>query len=258
MWKVDTLTVKKAIIAGSGMEEGFEIVSKQKVRTAYGEVEVAYVLLEGVKTIFLPRHGFKHTVPPHSINYRANIASLKKLGVDRVIATQAVGSINEMFKPGDVVIVNDFIDFTKGRPSTFFEGPKVVHADLTEPYCREVRACLIEGCRRAGLRTYERGVYVCTEGPRFESPAEIRMFKILGGDVVGMTGLPEAILAREASICYASLCIVTNMAAGMQNKITASEVEEVVKKMRPNIIKALAEALKLTSEKCGYGCCRAT
>ncbi|RLF12206.1 MAG: S-methyl-5'-thioadenosine phosphorylase [Thermoprotei archaeon] len=250
--------MKIGIIAGSGMEELADGAPRQKVKTTYGEAEVAYVSLQGIEVVLLPRHGFSHTVPPHRVNYRANIASLKKLGVERVIATAAVGSLNDEFKPGDLVVVNDFLDFTKSRPPSFHEGLKVIHVDLTTPYCPEVRACLIEGCRKSGVEVHDGGVYVCTEGPRFETPAEIRMFRRLGGDVVGMTGLPEAVLAREAGLCYASLCIVTNMAAGMQARITASEVVEVMRRVRPTVVKVLAEALHLIPDKRGCGCSQAS
>src|SRR5690606_29757669 len=193
--------------------------------TPYGEVEVQIGRYKGVEVAFMPRHGKGHSIPPHRINYRANIWGLKMLGVEVILATAAVGSINPEMKPGNFVIVDQFLDFTKGRTSTFFDDGSqgVVHVDVTEPYCPAVREVLIETGRELGLRLHDRGTYVCVEGPRFETAAEIRAFRILGGDVVGMTSVPEAVLAREAGICYAAMAMVTNMGAGMEERPLSHE-----------------------------------
>lgn len=213
--------------------------------TRFGSVEVSLTEMGGVEAAVLPRHGSAHTAPPHRVSYRANISALKKLGAVRILATGAVGSLREHIRPGMAVVVDDFIDLTKSRPPTLYEGPRVVHVDMTEPFCPELRMALLEASRRAGLEALDGGVYVCTEGPRFETPAEIRAIRILGGDVVGMTVATEATLAREAGLCYAALCLVTNMAAGMQSIVTAEEVAEIMSRAKHKVLKSLEEAVAL-------------
>ncbi len=207
------------IIGGTGVYDPaiMEGVHEKVVGTDYGEVKIMMGDYQGEAVAFLPRHGGDHSVPPHLINYRANIKALYKLGVKRIIATAAVGSLNFEYKPGTIVIVDQFIDFTKGRIPTFFAGDErgVVHVDMTEPYCPEVRKALFEAAELTGTDVFDRGTYVCTEGPRFETAAEIKMFKTMGGDVIGMTAVPEAVLARELGICYATVSMVTNYAAGI-------------------------------------------
>jgi len=177
----------------------------------------------------LPRHGPEHSVPPHMINYRANIAGLADLGVKDIIATSAVGSMNVEFRVGELGLVQQFIDFTKRRESTFFDE-SVKHTDMTNPYSEALNEKLLRAAR--GLRMKLRGglIYVCTEGPRFESAAEVKMFRGLGGDVVGMTGLPEVVLANEKGIRYASVVVATNWAPGMQKKVSQEEVLKVMKR----------------------------
>ncbi|RLF15406.1 MAG: S-methyl-5'-thioadenosine phosphorylase [Thermoprotei archaeon] len=236
--------LRLGIIAGSGLEKLLEGV-REKIGTPYGSIEASMVKLGEEEALLVPRHGFNHSVPPHKVNYRANLYAMYLKGVARVIALSAVGSLREHIKPGQFVVVDDLLDFTKSRPTTFYEGPRVVHVDMTNPYCPEIRTALVEACRRLGVDVHVGGVYVCTEGPRFETPAEIRMFRMLGGDVVGMTGVPEVQLARELKLCYATLCVVTNMAAGMQERVTVEEVERVMSRTRPLVLKVLLEASKL-------------
>lgn len=236
---------KVAIIGGSGLENALKIVEAKNINTPYGQVKISYSVLHGIEVIFLPRHGKKHEKPPHMINYRGNIWALRDLGVERIIASNAVGGIRDGLKPGDFVAIHDFIDFTKKRPLTFYDGPKVVHIDVTEPYCPEVRSILIEAAKELSVKVWETGVYACMEGPRFETPSEIKMLRLLGADVVGMTSVPEVVLARELGMCYASLCIVTNYAAGMQERISAEEVSEIMKEKVPIVL----EIFKLTVRK---------
>jgi 5'-methylthioadenosine phosphorylase len=240
--------VRLAIIGGTGVYDPRVLTDlrEEVITTPYGDAAVRIGTYEGEPVAFLARHGVKHSVPPHLINYRANIWALKKLGVERIIATTAVGSLNPNMKPGDFVLVDQFIDFTKGRASTFFEGGEqgVVHTDVTEPYCPELRAILAEAASRAGVAVHQGGCYVCTEGPRFETPAEIRMFAKWGGDLVGMTNVPEVVLAREVGICYSTISMVTNFAAGISpNALTHDEVLEVMAANAENLKKLVMASL---------------
>ncbi len=209
-----------AIIGGSGVYDPgiLSDIREIKMDTPYYSSAVLKVgTYQGEEIAFMARHGEKHALPPHRVNYHANIWALKMLGVERVLATAAVGSTNPMMRPGDFVIVDDFLDFTKTRSYTFFEGEEdgVVHTDFTTPYCPQLRQLLLETAARLGVTAHDGGVYACTEGPRFETPAEIRMIRQLGGDLVGMTNVPEVVLAHEAGLCYSLIAMVTNMAAGI-------------------------------------------
>ena len=244
-----------AIIGGSGVYQvpGLDLTPRT-VETPYGPVELFVTHGADEELLFLPRHGPRHTIPPHRINYRANIWALHQLGVERVIGTGAVGSLREDFAPGDCVLADGFIDFTRSRPLTFFEGEAVVpggptgvvHTDMTEPYCPELRRLLVDVAAAENVSIHDGGCYVCTEGPRFESTAEIRAYRTLGADIVGMTNLPEVILARELGMCYALIAMVTNYAAGMTvSRLTHAEVVETmrdnVRKIRTITWRALAQ-----------------
>lgn len=230
------------IIGGSGV---YEITKKadsctnELVKTDYGDVEVSILDICSKKVAFIPRHASGHSIPPHKINYRANIDALKNVGVTKIIATNSVGSMNEDMPPGSFVIPDDFLDFSQDRVKTFYED-KVVHIDVTEPYCPSLRDILDKsGDVILG------GTYVCTEGPRFETPAEIKMFKMLGGDLVGMTGVPEVTLAREREICYNSICIVSNFASGIsEDELTIDEVFEMVAKMEDDLLELIYNFIK--------------
>ena len=247
-----------AIIGGSALE-GFPTAGEiGSVETPYGRSsEVFVVEVSGLRVLFMPRHGVGHSLPPHRVNYRANVWALKRLGVERIVATNAVGAINPSMRPGDLVVPHDLIDFTKLRPTTFYDEAPVTHVDVSQVYCPEVRRALIEACREAGVRFWDRGVLVCTEGPRFETPAEIRMFRLLGADIVGMTGFPEPILARELGMCYATLCFVSNMAAGLQDRVSVEEVLRMGEKVRGVVVKVLTEAIPKIPERRGCPCVRA-
>lgn len=243
-----------AIIGGSGLYDmdimtGVEQVT---IETKYGEAAAAVGLMEGKRVAFMPRHGAKHSVPPHLVNYRANIAALEQIGVKRILATVSVGSLNMDMKPGHLVFVNQFIDFTKSRPSTFFEGGEdgVVHTDVTDPYCRQLRELLMDVSRDLDRPVHKDGVYVCTEGPRYETPAEIKMFRILGGDLVGMTNVPEVVLAREKGICYAAIAVVTNFAAGISpHPLTHREVLDEMRASHQDLRELLKRAVLAVPEE---------
>jgi 5'-methylthioadenosine phosphorylase len=254
--------MKKAIISGSGFYDPnmLENVREQIVTTKLGEAKVMIGELKGEEVAFLPRHGRDHSVPPHKINYRANFLTLKKLGVEQVIATAAVGSLNSQMAPGDCVAVDQFLDFTKSRPVTFFEGGDlgVYHVDFTEPYCRFVREAIVKAAKTCQIKIHDGGTYVCTEGPRFETPAEIKMFGILGGDLVGMTTVPEVVLARELGICYGTVAMVTNFAAGISpTPLTHQEVLDIMaentEKLRRLLFQALLELPAERHCQCGPG-----
>lgn len=248
-----------AIIGGTGVYDP-KILSdlrEERVQTAYGETLVKIGILRGREVAFLARHGSGHSVPPHRINYRANIAALRRLGVKRVLSTAAVGSCNPEMIPGHFVIVNDFIDFTKARNHTFFEGgPEgVVHTDFSDPYCPELRVLLAQAALGLGITAHPGGVYVCTEGPRFETPAEVRMFARLGGDLLGMTNVPEVVLAREAGLCYGLIAMVTNAAAGLTGQpLSHQEVLEIMSKNNENLKRLVMETIERIPEERGCGC----
>jgi 5'-methylthioadenosine phosphorylase len=214
------------VITGTGVTEHFELGIPKEVKTEYGRA-VVYVR-DGGDYVVIPRHGAAHKVPPHGINYRANIAALEQLGVREVVATGAVGSMNPRFRVGELGVLEQFLDFTKRRQNTFFED-RVVHADMTYPYSRRINMELSAAAKRMGIKLQQHLVYVCAEGPRFETAAEINMYKILGGDVVGMTGVPEVVLANEKKIGYSSVVIATNWAAGMQPSVSHELVLKVMK-----------------------------
>ncbi len=222
-----------AVIGGTGVYDPsiFENIKEGTLQTPYGDINYTKGSYKGKNVIFVARHGSHHSIPPHLINYRANIWGLKKLGVTHIISTTAVGSLNLNFKPGHFVLTDQFLDFTKSRVSTFFEGGKdgVVHVDVTNPYCPELRALIEANAKKLNLPIHNGGTYVCTEGPRFETPAEIKMYKQLGADTVGMTNVPEVVLAAEAEMAYSTISMVTNFAAGISKEpLTHQEVLEVM------------------------------
>ncbi len=250
-----------AVIGGSGVYV-LDLLNPQVtvVDTPYGKSpEVVVGELGGRGLAFLPRHGKGHTVPPHLVNYRANLWALKELGVTRVLATTAAGSLNPRMRPGELVLLDQFIDFTKRRPVTFYEGEGgVVHVDVTQPYCPELRGLLIKTAQGLKLRLHPRGTYGCTEGPRFETAAEIRMMHRLGCDLVGMTNVPECTLARELSMCYAAVSVVTNFAAGISKvKLTHAEVAELMAANIERVKKLVVAAIRRIPRARGCACERA-
>lgn len=244
--------IRIAVIGGTGVynPDLLEDIHTVEVRTPFGLISARVGKYQGKEVAFLARHGEEHAIPPHLVNYRANIWGLKRLGVKNILATAAVGSLNAGMKPKEFVFVDQFLDFTRSRPQTFVEKG-VVHLDMTEPYCPELRKLLAETAREIGLDHHFGGTYVCSEGPRFETPAEIRMFRHFGGDVVGMTSVPEVVLAREAGICYATVAMVTNFAAGISvRRLSHQEVVEVMSENLDNIRKLILNAItRLDSER---------
>jgi len=219
--------MKFALIGGTGLYELGSDLQRREVATRFGTAVVYEGEFAGRPILFLARHGVAHDVPPHRVPYQANLAALKQLGVTHCIASSAVGTLNPDIPPGRLALLTDFIDQTDGRPRTFFD--QVVHLDYTTPYCPTLRAALAAEATKQGLDFHGQATYLCTNGPRFETPAEIQMYRQWGADLVGMTNVPEVVLAREAEICYATVAIATNDAAGVTgHTLTHGEVETMM------------------------------
>lgn len=221
-----------AVIGGSGFATlgGLVELGRERPETAYGppSAEIIHGRLGDGEILFLPRHGPAHSIPPHRIDYRANVWALKASGAERVVGLAAVGGIGAGFGPGVLTVPDQLIDYTYGRAQTFFdgEGGEVVHIDFTEPYCAELRADLLAAAAAAGVAVVDGGTYGVVQGPRLETAAEVRRLERDGCDLVGMTGMPEAALAREAGLCYACCAFVVNWAAGKaEGEILMTEIE---------------------------------
>ena len=219
------------IIGGSGLTrlKALQVERQEIVATPYGEpsAPLTFGHFDGGPVVFLPRHGGAHTIPPHRVNYRANLWALKSAGVERIIGMAAVGGIT--LPPGALCVPDQLIDYTWGREHTLFEADlsSVTHIDFTEPYCQDLRQDLLDAGAQAGVALADGGTYGATQGPRLESAAEIRRLERDGCDMVGMTGMPEASLARELGLCYASLALSVNWAAGKsEGPITMAEIEQ--------------------------------
>lgn len=209
-----------AIIGGSGLTQlaNLEVVAREIVRTPYGDASGAITLgrIRGEPVAFLARHGYGHTIPPHKVNYRANMWALAQQQAKYVVAVASVGGIRSDLTPGSLAIPDQIIDYTHGRDFTYFHGTdrSVVHIDFTQPYCETLRQRLVAAAAHAGEPVHVGGTYAATQGPRLESAAEIDRLERDGADMVGMTGMPEAALARELGLCYAAMAVVVNHAAG--------------------------------------------
>jgi 5'-methylthioinosine phosphorylase len=241
-----------AIIGGTGLTdlEGLEITRREVVHTPYGEPSGAltFGMFAGKEVVFLARHGYGHTIPPHKVNFRANIWALRHTGVSQVIAVAAVGGIRQDMLPGRLAFPDQIIDYTWARGHTFFEEDLayVTHVDFTEPYCSELRARLIEAAGKAGLDASGNGTYGATQGPRLETAAEINRLERDGCDMVGMTGMPEAALARELELCYATCAVIANWAAGRaEGPITMEEIDRCLKAGMQKVRTLLQHALPL-------------
>lgn len=236
------------VIGGSGVYkiDEIEILKDDSLITPFGIFEYTLGKYLDKEIVFVARHGKRHQIPPHLIPYRKIIWGMKELNVKYIIATSACGSLNENMMPGDFVIIDQFIDFTDGRESTFFDTPgDFKHIDMTEPYSIVLRELIKKVFNKLNLKFHEKGTYITMNGPRYETKAEIRMLKLLGGDLVGMTGTPEVILANELGIHYASIGIVTNFAAGISDKkISHEEVVEMMNSKLPILKKVILETIK--------------
>ena len=227
-------TAEIGIFGGTGIyDSGLLKESKEiTIDTPYGKTSDSITIGEfnGRKVAFMPRHGKKHTIPPHLINYKANIWAFKELGVKRIIAPSAVGSLKEEFEPGNFALPTQFIDFTKSRKGTFSEDGRVIHISVADPFCPELQNIILDVANEQQVKIHSDATYVCIEGPRFSTKAESKFFKSTGADIIGMTLVPECQLAREAQICYASISTVTDYDVWAEKPVTAKEVMETLSK----------------------------
>jgi len=230
------------VIGGSGLYRLLEDVDVVRIETPYGSPsdEVTIGTAGGRRVAFIPRHGRHHTLPPAAINYRANLWALSSVGVTRVIAPSAAGSLQPRIKPGDFVVCDQFVDRTSGREDTFFAaGPKVVHVSTAHPYCPVLRELATDAARARGLPIHERGTVVVIQGPRFSTRAESRWFSSMGWEVINMTQYPEVSLARELEMCYVNLSLITDYDAGLEDdpNVKPVSVEDVTALFADNIAK---------------------
>ncbi|MFH0799413.1 MAG: S-methyl-5'-thioadenosine phosphorylase [Pseudomonadota bacterium] len=249
------------IIGGSGLYQmgGVRVTEERQVETPFGKPSDAIVLgsLGGTDVVFLPRHGRGHRILPHEINYRANIYALKELGVTNIISVSAVGSMKEKIKPGQLVIVDQFIDMTKGRTQTFFGDGIAAHVSFADPVCARLKTAAAAAAKKMGVEVHDGGAYVCIEGPMFSSRAESNVYRSWGVDVIGMTNYQEARLAREAEICYATIALATDYDCWRVSEESV-DVAMVIRILQENVAKAQGVIREmLPGLACGEGCpCR--
>ncbi len=250
--KADVAIIGGTGVYSEGMLEDPEMVSED---TPFGKPSSGIITgdFKGVKVAFLFRHGSpKHVIPPHGINFRANLWALKELGVKRIIGTAAVGSLRDEMHPGDIVIPDQIIDMGK-EVLTFYDGPQVVHVSFADPFCPELRKMLIETVKGLGMKCHGRGTYLRVEGPRFSTRAESRMFRQFA-DVIGMTCIPEAVLARELGICYSCIAMITDYDVYREKPVEAGNVLKTVKENAEKTERIIREVLAKMPEKRGCEC----
>jgi len=227
-------TAEIGIFGGTGIYDS-ELLQDSKeitIETPYGKTSDTITIGEfkGKKIAFMPRHGKKHSIPPHMINYCANIWAFKELGITRIVSPSAVGSLKEEIKPGDFVLPTQFIDFTKSRKNSFSKEGKVIHISVADPFCPELQEIVSETANNQDITLHEDCTYACIEGPRFSTKAESRFYKSTGSDIIGMTLVPECQLAREAQMCYVSISTVTDYDVWAEKPVTAKEVMDTLSK----------------------------
>ena len=243
------------VIGGSGLYEmeGLEEVRTVAIKSPFGDPSDSFVvgLLDGIRVAFLPRHGKGHRIQPSSLNFRANIYAMKKLGAQWIVGVSAVGSMKESIHPGDMVIPSQFIDQTKGRPSTFFSGGIVAHISFADPVCPILSQILYEAGQEVGATVHKDGTYLCIEGPQFSTRAESRLFRTWGVDIIGMTNLPEAKLAREAEICYSTIAFATDYDCWHEaaEDVSIGEVLRILSQSTKTAKSAIRKALKHLPDK---------
>lgn len=253
-----------AVIGGSGLYSLAPDLENYEADTPYGRPssKIAIGRIGPRSVAFITRHGQRHVIPPHKVPYRANIAALKQLGVTRVIATSAVGSLNPDYKPGDFVLVDQFVNMTHGREDTFFDGEPVVHVSTAEPYCPELRSLCARIAEKQGVSFHDRGTVVVIQGPRFSTKAESRAFGRQGFDLIGMTQYPEVALAREQCMCYACIAMVTDYDVGLEGSpgikpVSAKEITGIFNENVSKVKRLLLELIPAIPEERGCTCMNA-
>ncbi len=250
------------IIGGTGLYDPnlLKNVEEAEVKTPYGAPSDSFTIgeLSGRHVAFLARHGKKHTIRPTDVNSRANICAFKKLGVERILAVSTVGSLKEEFKPGDLAFVDQFIDRTTRREQSFYTEGRVCHISVAEPMCPEMRRVLKAVAKQAKIEAHGTATYVCIEGPRFSTKAESNLFRNWGADVVGMTLVPECVLAREAEICYASVAAVTDYDCWKDHSVSTEEIVSTMKanieKVKKIVVETVAKLPKARACDCKTAC----
>ncbi len=246
------------IIGGTGLYDPqlLKNIEEVTVDTPYGSPSDAITVgeLVGRRVAFLPRHGKKHTIRPTDVNSRANIFALKKLGIKRILAPSAVGSLKEDYKPGDIVFADQFIDRTTKREQSFYTEKLVCHVSVAEPMCPELRQTLITIAKEIGIRAHPAGTYVCIEGPRFSTKAESKLFRSWDADIIGMTLVPECVLAREAELCYASISTVTDYDVWKDHVVSADEVIATMKTSVEKVKRIILETCARLPKECACEC----
>lgn len=244
-------TAEIGVIGGSGFYSLIEDAEEHRVETPYGAPSDVITLgvVSGRTVAFLPRHGRHHHLPPHGINYRANIYALKSLGCTRVLGPCAAGSLQPHVQPGDLVICDQYVDRTNGRKDTFYDGPIIAHVSMAEPYCPTLRGVGIGSAREMEWRMHDRGTVVVIQGPRFSTKSESRWFRTQGWEVINMTQYPEAALAREQELCYVNLSLITDYDVGVEGDPSAVAVtaQDVLVKFRENTAKLRELILRMIS-----------
>ena len=251
------------VIGGSGLYQmkGLEVIEKVTVDTPFGSPSDSIIIgkLAGVKLAFLPRHGVGHVIPPSEINFRANIFAMKKIGVERIISVSAVGGMKENMPPGHFVVPHQFIDRTYKRISTFFTEGMVGHVSMADPVCLSTAGTLFNAAQKAGANVHEGGTYICIEGPQFSSRAESLLYRQWGVDIIGMTNVTEAKLAREAGICYSTLALVTDFDCWHidEEPVTLEAVLEIMHKNVEQAQKVIKELIPMLGSIEPCSCCDA-
>lgn len=237
--------VEIGVIGGTGLYDPkiLKNISEIPIKTEYGEPSDTFNIgdMGGKKIAFLARHGKGHRIPPHELNFKANITAFEKLGVKRIIACCAVGSLKENYEPGDIVIVDQFVDWKK-KMTTFYNTGNVKHVSMADPFCSEIRQALISACKDRGIKHHSKGTYLCIEGPRFSTRAESKMYRTFA-DIIGMTGIPEAYLAREKKMCLGILATVTDFDVWAENPVSLKEIIETMKKNEEKVKQVLKEVV---------------
>jgi 5'-methylthioadenosine phosphorylase len=226
------------VFGGSGFYSLLEDPTEKLINTPYGHPSdrIAIGDVDGRRVAFMPRHGAGHRFPAHRINYRANVWAMWSLGVNRILAPCAAGSLQPEVRPGDFVVCDQFVDRTSGRRDTFYEGPSSVHISSADPYCPEMRPLAVEASRRVGIPVHETGTVVVIQGPRFSTRAESKWFTSMGWEVINMTQYPEAVLARELEMCYVNISLITDWDVGLEGDVSIQPVtlEEVIRVFNEN------------------------